>query len=236
MVQVENFKGVFNRQKSEIELFGDGNHGQSIATSEMGDLNDPKFRTMLGDILHDQLLGDIELLDCAGDNFDIDQVLAGELSPMFFGSALTNFGVEPFLKSFLEISTPPQPRESNLGPIDPTNNNFSGFIFKIQANMNPTHRDRIAFLRICSGKFEKGMQVNHVQENKKVRLAQPQQFMAQDRVIVDTAYPGDIIGIHDPGIFRIGDTLSMDASKLQYEGIPSFAPEHFCQGLYQERP
>ncbi len=224
-----NFKGVFNRQKSEIELFGDGNHGQSIATSEMGDLNDPKFRGMLGDILHDQLLSDIELLDCAGDNFDIDQVLAGELSPMFFGSALTNFGVEPFLKSFLEISTPPQPRESNLGPIDPMNDNFSGFIFKIQANMNPTHRDRIAFLRICSGKFEKGMQVNHVQENKKVRLAQPQQFMAQDRVIVDTAYPGDIIGIHDPGIFRIGDTLSMDASKLQYEGIPSFAPEHFAK-------
>jgi peptide chain release factor 3 len=224
-----NFKGVFNRLDNQIELFGDGNHGQSIATSETGDLSDPKFIELLGENLHQQLLNDIELLDCAGDEFDLDRVLSGDLTPVFFGSALTNFGVEPFLKSFLNISTPPQPRESNLGPISPENENFSGFIFKIQANMNPTHRDRIAFLRICSGKFEKGMQVNHVQENKKVRLAQPQQFMAQDRVIVETAFPGDIIGIHDPGIFRIGDTLSADASKLQYEGIPSFAPEHFAK-------
>lgn len=224
-----NFRGVYNRLDKQIELFGDGNHGQSIATSEMGDLNDPKFLDLLGENLHQQLLSDIELLDCAGDEFDLERVLSGDLTPVFFGSALTNFGVEPFLKSFLNISTQPQPRESNLGPISPEAENFSGFIFKIQANMNPTHRDRIAFLRICSGKFEKGMQVNHVQENKKVRLAQPQQFMAQDRVIVETAYPGDIIGIHDPGIFRIGDTLSADASKLQYEGIPSFAPEHFAK-------
>lgn len=224
-----NFKGVYNRLEKQIELFGDGNHGQSIATSESGELTDPKFEKLIGAGLHQQLLGDIELLDCAGDEFDLDRVLSGDLTPVFFGSALTNFGVEPFLKSFLNITTPPQPRESNLGPIDPSNDNFSGFIFKIQANMNPTHRDRIAFLRICSGKFEKGMQVNHVQENKKVRLSQPQQFMAQDRVIVETAYPGDIIGIHDPGIFRIGDTLSADSSKVEYEGIPAFAPEHFAK-------
>lgn len=224
-----NFKGVYNRLTKEIELFGDGNHGQSIAKSETGSVDDPKFKDLLGEVLHQQLLNDIELLDCAGDDFDLERILRGDLSPVFFGSALTNFGVEPFLKDFLKISTPPQPRLSNLGPVDPESENFSGFIFKIQANMNPTHRDRIAFLRICSGKFEKGMQVNHVQENKKVRLAQPQQFMAQDRVIVDTAFPGDIIGIHDPGIFRIGDSLCLDNSKVEFEGIPSFAPEHFAK-------
>lgn len=224
-----NFRGVYNRLKEQIELFGDGNHGQSIAKSETGSLEDANIQSLLGDVLHQQLLADIELLDYAGDGYNLDQILGGELTPVFFGSALTNFGVEPFLKSFLEISMPPTPRESNIGLVDPETDNFSGFIFKIQANMNPTHRDRIAFLRICSGKFEKGMQVNHVQENKKIRLAQPQQFMAQDRVIVDTAYAGDIIGIHDPGIFRIGDSLCFDNSKIEYEGIPSFAPEHFAK-------
>ncbi len=224
-----NFKGVFNRQKKLIELFGDGNHGQSVAKAMVGDITDEKLRGLLGEELHEQLVNDISLLDMAGDDFNLEQILNGELTPVFFGSALTNFGVEPFLESFLNITTPPIPRSSNLGEIAPETDNFSGFIFKIQANMNPTHRDRIAFLRICSGKFEKGMTVNHVQENKKVRLAQPQQFLAQERVVVETAYPGDIIGIHDPGIFKIGDTLCQDQSKLQYEGIPLFAPEHFAK-------
>lgn len=223
------FKGVYNRQKSQIELFSDGNHGQSMVQTISGDINDPKFEALLGKHLHDQLLNDIELLDHAGDAFDLEKILSGELTPVFFGSALTNFGVEPFLSEFLKITPPPAPRNSNLGPIATTTENMTGFVFKIQANMNPTHRDRIAFLRICSGKFEKGMQVNHVQEGKKIRLAQPTQFMAQDRVIVDTAYPGDIIGIHDPGIFRIGDTVCEDNSKIQYEGIPLFAPEHFAK-------
>ncbi|WP_105616282.1 peptide chain release factor 3 [Vallitalea okinawensis] len=224
-----SFKGVFNRQKNQIELFGDGNHGQSIAEIITGEISDEKFTELLGEEVHNKLLGDIELLDIAGDEFEVDQILNGELTPVFFGSALTNFGVEPFLQSFLDITTPPQPRSSNLGDIDPEGKNFSGFIFKIQANMNPAHRDRIAFLRICSGKFEKGMAVNHVQKDKKVKLAQPQQFLAQDRAIVETAYPGDIIGIHDPGIFNIGDTLCQDQSKLEYAGIPQFAPEHFAK-------
>ncbi|HSQ89167.1 peptide chain release factor 3 [Romboutsia sp.] len=225
----KDFKGVFNRHKNQVELFNDGNHGQSIAKSTTGDISDEKFNTLLGDELHEQLLNDIELLDIAGDNFDLDQILNGELTPVFFGSALTNFGVEPFLESFLEITPPPKSRKSNLGDIDAESNNFSGFIFKIQANMDKSHRDRIAFLRICSGKFEKGMTVTHVQRNKKVKLAQPQQFVAQDRVIIDSAYPGDIIGIHDPGIFNIGDTLSEKQSNLQYTGIPQFAPEHFAR-------
>lgn len=225
----KEFKGVFNRQKNQIELFTDGNHGKNKLSILTGDINDSKFAEHIGEHLHKQLLEEIELLDVAGDNFDLDKILKGELSPVFFGSALTNFGVEPFLESFLEISKPPQPRKSNNGLIEPTSENFTGFIFKIQANMDAKHRDRIAFLRICSGKFEKGMSVNHVRTNKKIKLAQPQQFLAQERVIVEEAYPGDIIGIHDPGIFNIGDTLCEDNSKVQFEDIPSFAPEHFAR-------
>jgi len=225
----KNFKGVFNRQKKQIEAFGGGNHGQSIANAVRGDIYDEKFSDLLGIDLHEQIKSEMELLDIAGDDFNLEEILQGNLTPVFFGSALTNFGVERFLESFLDITMPPKPRESNLGEIDPKSDNFSGFIFKIQANMNSAHRDRIAFLRICSGKFEKGMVVNHVQRNKKVRLSQPQQFLAQDRVIVNSAYPGDIIGIHDPGIFNIGDTLSENQSDLKYKGIPQFAPEHFAK-------
>ncbi len=225
----KDFKGVFNRQKDRVELFSDGNHGQNILKVETGKLDDPKYTDILGSDLHEQLLEEIELLDVAGDNFDLDKILQGQLSPVFFGSALTNFGVEPFLESFLEISKPPQPKPSNKGDINPSDENFTGFIFKIQANMDAKHRDRIAFLRICSGKFEKGMAVNHVRTNKKIKLAQPQQFLAQERVIVEDAYPGDIIGIHDPGIFNIGDTLCQNNTKIEFEGIPSFAPEHFAR-------
>ncbi len=225
----KHFKGVYNRVENQMELFDGGNHGQSVATSMKGNLTDDQFKNLLGEDLHSSVLEELEILDHAGDAYDMEKILSGELTPVFFGSALTNFGVEPFLQKFIEMTPPPLPRLSNLGPIEPESENFTGFIFKIQANMNPTHRDRIAFLRICSGEFEKGMQVNHVQENKKVRLAQPQQFMAQDRVIVEKAYAGDIIGIHDPGIFKIGDTLCADASKITYADIPVFAPEHFAK-------
>lgn len=225
----KDFRGVYNRQKEQIELFENGDHGQSKLDVVKAHVTDESLNLLLGDDLHQQLLNDIELLDIAGDAFDLSKVLSGELTPVFFGSALTNFGVEPFLEAFLDITTPPRPRLSNIGEIEPESNNFTGFIFKIQANMNPTHRDRIAFLRICSGKFVKGMTANLVQKNKKVKLAQPQQFLAQDRVITEVAYPGDIIGIHDPGIFNIGDTLSADDINIVYEGIPKFAPEHFMK-------
>lgn len=223
------FKGVYNRRKNHIELFEDGDHGQSVVGTLECSIQDPNLSQIIGSDLHEKLLEDIELLDMAGDDYNLEQILKGELTPVFFGSAMTNFGVEPFLQTFLEISTPPQPRMSNEGPIEPTADYFSGFIFKIQANMNPAHRDRIAFLRICSGKFEKGMMTTLVQKNKKVKLAQPQQFLAQDRAMVEEAYPGDIIGIHDPGIFNIGDTLCSGDAKLKYEGIPQFAPEHFMK-------
>ena len=155
-------------------------------------------------------------------------VRAGELTPMFFGSAITNFGVEPFLTRFLEYSTPPASHESDLGVVEPTDEDFSGFIFKIQANMNPAHRDRLAFMRICSGTFTKGMNVWHSGTNKMIQLKQPQQFMADERGAVETAYPGDIIGLFDPGFFRLGDTLCT-GKKRRYEGIPVFAPEFFAR-------
>ena len=175
----KHFKGVYDRYNKRIDLFNDSNHGQNIAKTISGELTDPKIIELLGPTLHQKLIDDLELLDHAGDSYDLDKILSGDLTPLFFGSALTNFGVEPFLSAFLKLTPPPSGRNSDQGMVDPESENFTGFIFKIQANMNPTHRDRIAFLRICSGKFTKGMQVNHVQENKKIRLAQPQQFMAQ---------------------------------------------------------
>ena len=177
-----------------------------------------------------RLMEETELLDGAGAEFDQELVSKGELSPVFFGSALTNFGVETFLQHFLKMTTSPLPRMSDKGMIDPMEEEaFSAFVFKIQANMNKAHRDRIAFMRICSGSFDAGMDVYHMQGGKKVRLSQPQQLMASERKMVEKAYGGDIIGVFDPGIFSIGDTLTTSAERFSYEGIPTFAPEHFAR-------
>jgi len=224
-----DFRGVFDRNKNLIEVFNGGNHGQTEVESVEGNVEDKVFHELLGNVLHGKLKEDIELLDIAGDEFDIQKVRNGELTPVFFGSALTNFGVEPFLEQFLNLTTQPTPRESSEGEIDVFSEDFSAFVFKIQANMNPAHRDRIAFMRICSGKFKKGMEVYHVQGGNKIKLAQPQQFLAQDREIVEEAYAGDIIGVFDPGIFSIGDTLCSNSRKFKFEGIPIFAPEHFAR-------
>ncbi len=223
----KDFKGVFNRKEEKIILFEEGNHGQDILNTKTIPLNE--FKDIVDDDLYQKLLDDIEMLDIAGDEYDLEKIQAGHLTPVYFGSALTNFGVEPFLDSFLTISMPPTGRDSNKGIIDPASDNFTGFIFKIQANMDKNHRDRISFLRICSGEFKKGMSVYHTRTNKSIRLAQPQQFVAQDRVIVESGFAGDIIGIHDPGIFKIGDTVSEKDKTLLYKGIPSFAPEHFAR-------
>ncbi len=193
------------------------------------ELGDPRLHDMLGERLSAQLSDDVELLDGASYDFDMEEVRHGKLSPVFFGSALTNFGVEPFLENFLQMTPPPLPRKSSVGEIDPFNKDFSAFVFKIQANMNKAHRDRIAFMRICSGRFDKNMEVLHVQGGKTMRLSQPQQIMAQDREIIDEAYAGDIIGVFDPGIFSIGDTISVPNKKFEFEGIPTFAPEHFAR-------
>ncbi|MGO5072413.1 peptide chain release factor 3 [Clostridium sporogenes] len=225
----KGFKGVYDRNKKIIQAFNGGNHGQTAVESLSGDIDDYVFKDLIGEDLHEKLKEDIELLDIAGDDFNLEKVRFGELTPVFFGSALTNFGVEPFLEEFLNLTPPPLSRESDIGEIDVFSDKFSAFVFKIQANMNPAHRDRIAFMRICSGKFKKGMEVYHYQGENKVKLAQPQQFLAQDREIVDEAYAGDIIGVFDPGIFRIGDTLCSAQDKFRFEGIPTFAPEYFAR-------
>ena len=226
----KEFKGVFDREHREIELFSDTKKGTSVGEVKKVALNDPSVETLISEEQRMQLEEEIELLDGASAEFDQELVNKGELSPVFFGSALTNFGVETFLQHFLAMTSSPLPRKSDEGEIDPIKEeDFSAFVFKIQANMNKAHRDRIAFMRICSGEFDAGMEVFHIQGGKKVRLSQPQQMMASERKMVDKAYGGDIIGVFDPGIFSIGDTLTTSPRKFAYEGIPTFAPEHFAR-------
>ena len=225
----KNFKGVYDRNTNTITKFTAANNGQKAVDRVEVELGSEELDSLIGTELHEKLSEEIELLDGASSEFDIEQVRAGKLTPVFFGSALTNFGVETFLQHFLDMTTSPLPRMSKDGVIDPIKEDFSAFVFKIQANMNKAHRDRIAFMRICSGKFEAGMEVNHVQGGKKMKLLQPQQMMAQERKIVEEAYAGDIIGVFDPGIFSIGDTICMPNKKFEYEGIPTFAPEHFAR-------
>ena len=190
----KNFKGVYDRNTKEITTFTAAMGGQKEVASQTFPVEGTDVESVIGFDYHQQLLDEIELLDGAADEFDMDRVSRGDLSPVFFGSALTNFGVETFLQHFLNMTTSPLPRKTTTGVIDPFKEDFSAFVFKIQANMNKAHRDRIAFMRIVSGKFEAGMEVNHVQGGKKIRLSQPQQLMAQDRKIVEEAYAGDIIG------------------------------------------
>lgn len=205
----KEFKGVYDRNTHTISTFTAAMNGQKEVAERDLDISSPEVESEIGSHFRDKLLEDIELLDGASAEFDIDLVNAGKLSPVFFGSALTNFGVETFLKHFLKMTTSPLPRKSTEGLIDPFTEDFSAFVFKIQANMNKAHRDRIAFMRICSGKFTAGMEVNHVQGGRKVKLSQPQQLMASERKIIEEAYAGDIIGVFDPGIFSIGDTLEL---------------------------
>ena len=224
------FRGVYDRNEKEIELFFDTKKGTTTGEVKKIALDDPQADSYMDADQKEQLLGEIELLDGASAEFDQELVSKGELSPVFFGSALTNFGVETFLQHFLKMTTSPLPRKSDKGEIDPMKEkDFSAFVFKIQANMNKAHRDRIAFMRICSGEFDAGMDAFHIQGQKKVRLSQPQQMMASERKMIEKAYGGDIIGIFDPGIFSIGDTITTSPEKFAYEGIPTFAPEHFAR-------
>jgi len=224
----KEFKGVFDRNKRKMIAFK-GNGGQHEAEAVEYSIDDPQLEEIIGTELKNTLVEDIELIEGASEDFDLEAVQKGKLSPVFFGSALTNFGVEPFLEDFLKMTTSPLPRISDAGEINPFDPDFSAFVFKIQANMNKAHRDRITFLRICSGKFERDMEVLHVQGEKKMKLSQPQQLMAQEREIISEAYAGDIIGVFDPGIFSIGDTICSPSKKFKFAGIPTFAPEHFAR-------
>ena len=224
-----DFKGVYDREKKEVLAYTQRHAGsRAIHAAELSMDNEAGLREALGERLYSTLCDDVELLDGAGYEFDLDLVRSGDLSPVFFGSALMNFGVEQFLASFLDLTTPPLARLSDGVPVEPTDDHFSAFVFKIQANMNKAHRDRIAFMRICSGKFERNEEYYHVQGGKPIKLAQPQQMMAEERQIIDEAYAGDIIGVFDPGIYSIGDTICSKDKKVRFEGIPTFAPEHFA--------
>ena len=225
----KNFKGVYDRETRKIETFKANMSGQKAVAEKDYSLDDPDLEEAIGFQNRDKLNEDLELLDGAGAEFDQQLVSEGKLTPVFFGSALTNFGVQTFLEHFLRMTIPPLPRKTTTGVVDPFDEKFSAFVFKIQANMNKAHRDRVAFMRIVSGKFTAGMEVTHVQGGRKVRLTQPQQMMADERKIVDEAYAGDIIGIFDPGIFSIGDTLCESDEKIEFVGIPTFAPEHFAR-------
>ena len=224
------FKGVYDREKNEVITYADTQKGTKEGTQTripMGD--EERILEELGESAAEQLQEEVELLDGASADFDFEAVRAGMLTPVFFGSALNNFGVEIFLKHFLEMAPPPTARVTDQGPIDPVEDDFSAFVFKIQANMNKAHRDRVAFIRICSGKYDIGMDVKHVQSGRVQRLSQPQQLMASDRKILSEAYAGDIIGIFDPGLYSIGDTFCTPKAGFRYEGIPTFAPEHFAR-------
>ena len=226
----KGFKGVYERETREVIAYSDTEKGTKEGkTTRIPVQDETHLRELLGEEAADKLLDEIELLDGASAEFDMDLVHKGKLTPVCFGSALTNFGVEVFLQHFLRMTTPPLPRKADIGLIDPVEREFSAFVFKIQANMNKAHRDRIAFMRICSGKFDASMEVKHVQGGKVMRLSQPQQIMADERKILSEAYAGDIIGVFDPGIFSIGDTLCMPKENFCYEGIPTFAPEHFAR-------
>jgi peptide chain release factor 3 len=223
------FRGVYDRGAEKLLLFEAGKHGMTLIGHSVieGAVDDPAVVAAMGNAA-DEVREALALLDGAADPFDLEHVHAGEQTPMFFGSALTNFGVLPFLEAYLEIAPCPGARASDSGPIDPTQAGFSGFVFKIQANMDPDHRDRIAFVRVCSGRFEKEGSTVHVRSGKRVRLAKSSLVQAQGRESVDQAFPGDVVGLFDPGLFRIGDTLA-DTGDFNYEGVPSFSPEHFVR-------
>lgn len=223
----KEFLGIYDRFNNRIEQFRVDEENRFLELNDEGEINEEHSLKQSG--LYEQTLEEIMLLNEAGNEFSRDRIASGDLTPVFFGSALTNFGVQTFLESYLQFAPSPQPRESTVGEINPLTEDFSGFIFKIQANMNPAHRDRIAFLRICSGKFERGMSVNIPRLGKQVKLAQSTQFMADDRSTVNEAVSGDIIGIYDPGTYQIGDTLTSDKNGFQFEKLPQFTPELFVR-------
>jgi len=233
------FRGVYHRLTKQVYIFDERRAGSSatqgsdVAPFKASGIDDPQLERELDTAGYKQLRDDIELLDAAGDEFDRARFLAGDTSPMFFGSAINNFGLEAFLDGFCELMPAPGSRMASHGPVSAIQSEFSGFVFKVQANMNRAHRDRVAFVRVCSGHFKRGREVFHVRSGRGFRLANPAQFVAQERSLVEEAYAGDVIGVFDPGFFEIGDTLT-SGSTYEFEKIPSFAPEHFARLVSQD--
>lgn len=222
----DRFRGVIDRRSHEVILFERAERGRQSAEKRLAG-DDPELASLVEPELLEQAFEELELLEGAGADLNLELVHAGELSPVFFGSAMTNFGVRPFLDAFLELAQRPTARTSREGPVDPLRPGFSGFVFKLQANMDPRHRDRVAFVRVCSGHFEKDMTVQHARSGRAIRLSRPQKLFGQDREVVEDAYPGDVIGLNNPGMFAIGDTL-YHGPRVEYEGIPCFSPEIFA--------
>ena len=223
----KEFLGIYDRFYNRIEQFRVDESERYLSLNDEGGIEGDA--AIKQNSLYDQTLEEILLLNEAGNEFSRERIADGTLTPVFFGSALANFGVQTFLETYLQFAPSPQPRESTIGKIDPLSDNFSGFIFKIQANMNPAHRDRIAFLRICSGEFERGMMVTNPRTGKQLKLAQSTQFMADDRSTVNKAVSGDIIGLYDSGTYQIGDTLTSGKDSFYFEKLPQFTPELFVR-------
>jgi len=219
------FQGVYNMYENHLNLFDSNKTKMEREIVSIADINDPKLDEQIGDAAI-ELRESVELIEGVYDKFDKEKYKSGELAPVFFGSALNNFGVQELLDTFVDIAPFPKSRETNLKIVNPTDPKFSGFIFKIHANLDPKHRDRIAFLRICSGKFERNKFYQHIRTDKKMRFSNPTSFMAQDKSVIEEAFPGDVIGLYDTGSFKIGDTLT-EGEKMEFQGIPSFSPEIF---------
>jgi peptide chain release factor 3 len=224
----ETFQGIYNRLTGNVHLYERNPRGQKQAKERIISLEDAVLETIIGEKPLRALKDDLEILDGAGGALDRKAILSGKTSPVFFGSAMTNFGVEPFLEAFLQFSAAPGAHESSVGLIQPDNPEFSGFVFKLQANMDPRHRDCLAFVRICSGKFEKDMTVTNARTGKKIRLTRPQKVFARERESMDEGFPGDVVGLNNPGAFAIGDTI-YTGQKIVYPQIPTFSPELFAR-------
>ncbi len=224
----ETFRGVYDRKSREVHTFERTHHGAKRAPVSAAAPTDPKIAALVDERTYREFLDQLELLEGAGADFDHAAMLRGDVTPVFFGSAVTNFGVELFLDAFVRMGPPPAPRiDAEQHQVEPTDPRFSGFVFKIQANMDPRHRDRIAFLRVCSGKFERDMTVRNVRTGKDVRLTRAMKLFAADRESVDVAFAGDVVGLANPGVFAIGDTLA-EGEGVRFEPIPAFEPEHFA--------
>jgi peptide chain release factor 3 len=224
----DRFKGVYNIYKKELNLFSPNKTGISDDVQSISDLNSTEIDEIIGTDEAAELREELEIIEGVYAEFDRETYLSGEVAPVFFGSAVNNFGVQELLNAFCEISPSPRGRETDLKMVEPDDNKFSGFVFKIHANLDPKHRDRIAFLRIVSGKFERNTFYNHVRLGKKLKFPNPTSFMAQDKSVIDEAYPGDVVGLYDSGNFKIGDTLN-EGEQFMFKGIPSFSPEIFME-------
>ena len=230
----EHFRGVYDIQRQHLLLYEREMQGQYRAPVDVSDLDDPQARELIGENTYLHFRESLDVIRAAGTQFDIAEYLAGRQTPVFFGSAMTNFGLEPFLRTLVELAPHPHARPSDTGIVEPTDERFTGFVFKIQANMDPRHRDRVAFVRVCSGKFVKDMAVQNSRGNKLIRATRAYRFFGRDRETIAEAYAGDIIGLVNPGQFAIGDTVHTGAP-LKFLDIPRFPPEHFGRLRLQDQ-